>query len=945
MTIYFFTVNYDKGDILEKKIHNFSSIFYNPINNSIYCNYYTSSGGTWERHQKIEYIENEVFVPDPNLVYDMRMGKEVQGYKDTWRNAILTKHSTTFKKKDIENDSILSNNPRKYSTDVEPTIKYLSEHLEFDEEHDQLPPLHTLYFDIETKYGEGSFISPYEVGLSGARCEEGGVLLISSYDEKHDKTHIFSVNPYDEKKKSLPEKTVFVYCENEEKLLDSFSDYLKDLKPDIITGWNISSFDLPYILNRMAYYKGSEKGIRLGDTYAYWNNKTQRMQIRGISCLDYLPLYKKFELKPRRNYTLSNIAIEEDLKTDGEKTRKITYEGSMKEFSERDWEGFVEYCIQDSKLVYYLEQSRGFLKNLQLLCYMCRCPMEYALTEDLSWMRLHEASSYTFAKNQDIQLHDKRIRNDKDKKFAGAYVMNPEPAIYNNISVFDVASLYPSIIRALNLSVDTIRGEVIEGDVVKQNTKIRARFYDSLYMSLGIREEVYLTRANQYKKIEVPLDVGSPKEYEFANYTEFMQCMKQNNMCVAQNGAILTKDFRGIVPSLLDEFFTKRKKYKGQAFEARKKYQETKQNVFKDQEKRYDSLQGILKVLLNSFYGVMTCGTFRLNDKRLGEAVTKTGQTIIKGSRDAVQKAGVKVIYIDTDSVFLDYSKKMKEYGVERYEDDPEKYRQIVGELDNMVTNLINERMDKIAETMNCDNLFAFESEEIFSDIIFSSKKKYLAKYAYDKVTGNDVDKYAVKGLDLKKSAYSPKVKEWLTTLSKAILHKTPKKELCDKLLGIWNVMMNEDLSEISYSQGVRGIQKYAQDSIIEKYNDRKYTVKYANKTPYHVGGALMMNYLIANFPEFHNCDYVCEGDKCGVLFVAPNNIFGVSNLTYKGYLPRDVFDNYFQIDLVKTFERLILQPLEPLILAANHQIQMADILGCDLVGKGENMMAQNVLF
>ena len=933
------------------RISNFANVFFNPINNSVYYTHYEKEGAEWIRKFSTEYMENDVYVPDPNLIYKARMGEKVDGNSDIWRNNILAHHTTTFKKKDLESDNILCNSPRKYSTDVDPTIKFLARHMEFDEEHDQIPPLHTIYYDIETKYGEGSFISPYEVGLNGNRCEEGGVILISAYDDKHDVTHIFSINPYDESKRKLPEKTVFIHCKSELDLLNTFNEYLKEVQPDIIVGWNSNSFDLVYILNRMAYYKGSEKGIRLGDAYAYWNNKTKRCQVRGIACLDYLPMYKRFELSPRRNYTLSNIAIEENLKIDGEDIRKITYEGNMKEFSERDWEGFVEYCIRDAKIVYYLENSKGFLKTLQLLCYMCRCPLDYALTEDLSWMRLHEASSYTLAKSIGLEVHDKRPRNNSGKKFEGAYVMDPKPAIYNNISVFDVASLYPSIIRALNLSPDTIRGEVIDGDVIKQNTKIRARFYDSLYMSLGIKEEVYLSRANQYKKIEIPLDIGTPKEYEFASYKEFVECMKHNNMCVAQNGVILTKDFRGIIPTLLDDFFMKRKKYKGKEFESRKKYQETNQKVYREQEIRYKKLQGIMKVLLNSFYGVMTCGTFRLNDKRLGEAVTKTGQTIIKGSRDAVQAKGIKVIYIDTDSVFLDYSQNMRDKGVERYEDNPEKYMVVVKELDDMATVEINNKMDEIAESMNCENLFAFESEEIFSYIIFSSKKKYLAKYAYDKVTGNDLtdadekDKYAVKGLDLKKSAYSNKVKEWLTELSKSILHKTPKGVLCSKMNTVWEEMRKENLNEISYNQGVRGIQKYAQDSIIEKYNERKYTVKYANKTPYHVGGALMMNYLIANFPDFHNCEYVCEGDKCGVLFVAPNNIFGISNLTYKGYFPRETFDKYFQIDLVKTFERLILQPLEPLLSAAGHQVQISDILGCDLVGKGDNMMAQNVLF
>jgi DNA polymerase elongation subunit (family B) len=255
-----------------------------------------------------------------------------------------------------------------------------------------------------------------------------------------------------------------------------------------------------------------------------------------------------------------------------------------------------------------------------------------AIAQDLSWMRIHDAAIYRYCKSIGKELPDSKRPDDDVDKFSGAYVMDPVPGVYDFVTVFDVNSLYPSCIRALNISIETYRGQVMSGDVVTQRGPFNVELYDSLYLSLGKYEKNILEAYNKYSDDNINPNIGDPKCMTFGSFQDLKIFLQNMNYCIAANGAIFTKEFRGVIPSLLDEWIYIRKKNKKLYFEYKQKYQETGDIKYKQLSDRYNTIQNVLKVRLNSLYGFVGTKFSRFYHTNLAEAVTATGQYVLKST-------------------------------------------------------------------------------------------------------------------------------------------------------------------------------------------------------------------------------------------------------------------------------------------------------------------------
>lgn len=324
----------------------------------------------------------------------------------------------------------------------------------------------------------------------------------------------FGCQPYT----STSDNETYVLCENEEDLLTRFFALYEKIKPDVVTGWNVGGFDLPYIYNRACKIMSESFAKRLSPfgyvNYSVENFKgkeTHAVDISGLMILDYLELYKKFELSPRENYKLDTIAKVELGDT------KLDYDCSFKELYTNHWgDKFVPYNIQDVKLIDRLDDKLGFIVLAMSIAYASKCNYNDVYRVTRVWDNI--IANYLREQNTHV-ISTFRHHGDT---YEGAYVKDTIPGIYEWCASFDVASLYPSLILGYNISPDTI---------------LPARLFPSI-------------RAD---------DVISRNE----NYTVALEIAKENNATLCANGCLFTKEKRGFLPILVEMYMKKRKDAKG----------------------------------------------------------------------------------------------------------------------------------------------------------------------------------------------------------------------------------------------------------------------------------------------------------------------------------------------------------------------------------------------
>jgi len=708
---------------------------------------------------------------------------------------------------------------------------------------------------------------------------------------------------------------------------------------------NCSDYDIPYILNRMRYHFGEQSLKHFGNGTAWIKNEARRFLTNGINIVDYMILYKKFELRPRRSYALSAIVDEEEVEIGGE--GKLKFDGSFRDFYTRDWNGFVRYCIQDSQLVHKLDQKKKLLDTFVMCCYMAGISFDRAISHDVSWLRIHDAAIYRFCKEKEVELPEAREIPEESAQFLGAYVMEPVPGIYDYVTVFDVTSLYPSCIQALNISIDAYRGQVKKGDIVKQTGPFIVEFYSPLWLSLDNYSESILESINQFKGEKHNTVATRPIVMKFDTFQELVAELKSKNYCVGANGAIFTKDFRGVIPSLIDNWIAIRKKNKKLYFEYKQKYQKSGDPNDKALSERYKTIQEVYKIRLNSLYGFVGAKWSRFYHTDLAEAVTATGQYVLKSTMEHLKRKNpfFTALYCDTDSLFINYGKILDYKGIKITQDNTAECVKVCLEIDKEIKSAINENLDNITQNvMLTPNAYAFETEDVFSKMLITSKKKYVARIAYDKTTNlYPKNEFVIKGMEFKKSNLSSPIKEFLKDITVKMMDGMNRNDAIKMLREMFNVLPTLPIDDISYAQGVRSLWTYEKGANICIQNEKNAVAYFPKKTPYHIAGALVMNALIDWDPDLRDMNKVGEGDKAKIVFVCPTNIFGVKAIALVGSWHEKLYQ-YFKLDIEYMMQRLILGPLQPTFDAIKNNITMDDILQFKFLD-ADNTQVQLLLF
>ena len=473
----------------------------------------------------------------------------------------------------------------------------------------------------------------------------------------------------------------YIKCQNEKHMLLEFLKFWCKNHPDILTGWNVKFFDLPYIMNRMRFifdndtinkmspwnYVNADR-IQLGQkNQQYWN-------ILGVSVLDYFDLYKKFTYVRQESYKLNYIAKVEL----GEQKLDNPYE-TFKDFYTKDYQRFVEYNIQDVELVDRLEDKMKLIE----LCLTMAYDYKVNYTDVYSQVRCWDTLIYNHLLTKDIIIPPREDQI-KDSQYEGAYVKDPQLGLHNWIVSFDLNSLYPHLIMQYNISPETF---------------------------LGVE----------------PKAVGVEN---FLDEKLNLKWAKDRNVTIAPNGAMFRRDKQGFLAELMEKMYGDRVIFKKKSIEAKKEYQKTKDPIYKNEIARCHNIQMAKKISLNSAYGAIGNQYFRYFDVKQAEAITLGGQLSIRWVERDVNRFMNKILntdnvnYVvasDTDSIYLKLDKLVEKVCKDK---TPQQITDFINKAaEEKIQKVIDDSFQNLANYVN-----AYQQKMIMKREAIANKGIWVAK-------------------------------------------------------------------------------------------------------------------------------------------------------------------------------------------------------------------------
>ena len=442
-----------------------------------------------------------------------------------------------------------------------------------------------LVYDIEkntyTEF-ENSCFAPKELGFPDpylAICE---ILSISMIQSHKNIIYVLGTKDYTGITE-VPdsEYTIeHIHCKSEKELLVKFIQMWREIKPDIVTGWNIDGFDIPYVVNRISRVLGK----KFANMLSPYSNDTQSCirekqtedgifyTITGVNIFDYMDLYKKFARSKQESYRLDWIG---EVEVGHKKISYEEYDNSLMKLWEYDYNKFVLYNAIDSLIVTKIDAKLKFIDLAITIAHLTKSDLGDALGTVKPWDNL----IYNMLKQKNVQIPP-NIKKEKYKEFLGAKVKDPILGMHDWIISSDAASLYPSIIRMFNMSPETLRIREI-GSNQHANSEQLMSLHSDLY---DINEELQTSGIDRTRKNEL-LDQKAEKEGQLKYYSsgheylfgadnvldniELMHTRRHDtdfakklNVTLTGNGSCYTKEFEGVIPKAMTFLYNYRKKMK-----------------------------------------------------------------------------------------------------------------------------------------------------------------------------------------------------------------------------------------------------------------------------------------------------------------------------------------------------------------------------------------------
>lgn len=754
------------------------------------------------------------------------------------------------------------------------------------------------YIDIENlmvdENGERFGIDPVNA--------PGAITAITIYDTLTKTYHMFGDHVW-ENNDYEHLKVEYHHADDEPDLLKRFIKFWKQNFPDIVTGWNSEQYDIPYIVNRITRVFNENTANSLSpwgkiNKREYINEKAQEVleyKIVGISCLDYIQIYKKNTFHKQESYKLDFIAQAELGKG------KVDYRDhgykDLDDLYYRNYQMYLDYNIRDVESIVQIDDKNKFMGIVIGIAHYSIINYD----EVYSVLRCWDAIRHTYLKEHNI-ITSPRSRNEKIDKFAGAYVKEPIPNKYKWVMTFDLSSLYPSIIMTCNIGDETL----VEFNDLPEPLQ-------------------YLSASTvPYKKYDLSTAILNDKITE-----EEHQALVDNNLSMAANGVFYRNDKQSVQSILCDDILSKRKVFKNDMLKYKDEYERAKTAHADESElKRLNDLvtmnmnnQLVVKVLANSLYGAMGNQYDRYFDLRLAEAVTLTGQTIIKWAEKKVNGYLNKVletddvkycIYSDTDSIFVNMEPMVVQLELEN---DKDKIVDFLNKVGDQINVKLTEFYDELGDVLNTtNNRMNMKREVISSASIFRTKKNYAMKVWDNEGVRYDEPDYKVMGMEVVRSTTPKYVREKLKHVLVMMLSDCTRDELLDYVADVRESYMKHDVIEdIAFPRGTNDLDSWKDEKRI-----------YRKGAQIHIRGALLFNHYYAK-----DGGEIKGGDDVRYFYLKLPNPINENGISFKDEMPPELIP---YIDHRLNFEKIFENPVKSLAdiigWSMHNTASLADLLG-----------------
>ena len=750
----------------------------------------------------------------------------------------------------VENFSVYGNDRYIYQYISE---MYPAEEIKFDISKIKLTTL-----DIEVKS---------ENGFPDVESAAEEILLISIQDYTTKQIRTWGQGPFNNKQ----ENVIYKGYNSEYELLSAFINWwmVEENTPEVVTGWNIELYDIPYLSRRLERVLGEKLMKRLSpwglvteDEIYIAGRKNIAYDVGGITQLDYLNLYKKFTYKAQESYRLDYIASVEL----GQKKLDHSEFDTFKDFYTKGWQKFVEYNIIDVELVDRLEDKMKLIELAITMAYDAKANY----VDVFSQVRMWDTIIYNYLKKRNIVIPPKN-RSNKNEKYAGAYVKEPIPGKYDWVVSFDLNSLYPHLIMQYNISPETLKDE---------------------------------------RHPTATVDRILSEELNFKLHQDSAVCA---------NGAMYRKDVRGFLPEIMEKIYKDRTVYKKKMLAAKQAYEKTPTKTLEKEIARCNNIQMARKIQLNSAYGAIGNQYFRYYKLANAEAITLSGQVSIRWIENKMNQKINEILktedvdYViasDTDSIYLNLGPLVDAV----YEGREKTNQSVVAFLNKVCENkfepFIESSYEALASYVNAyDQKMFMKRENIAERGIWTAKKRYILNVWDSEGVRYEEPKLKMMGIEAVKSSTPAPCRTMIKDGLKIMMNGTEEEVInyIDDCRAKFKTLPPED---IAFPRTVSDVKKY--------YN---YTDIYSKGTPIHCRGALLFNHYIKKNNLDKKYSLIGNGEKIKFLYLKKPNIIRENVISFIQDFPRELgLDKYIDYDL--QFEKSFVEPLKAILDAIGWNVE-----------------------
>ncbi len=711
-----------------------------------------------------------------------------------------------------------------------------------------------------------------ENGFPDVESAAEEVLLITIQDYSTKQIRTWGLGPFENKQKNV----IYRSFKSEFDLLNDFIYWWMEEKniPEVVTGWNSELYDIPYLVRRIDRVLGEKLMKRISP----WGLVTERevfisgrkhisYDVGGITQLDYLSLYKKFTYKAQESYRLDYIA---SIELGAQKLDHSEFD-TFKDFYTKGWQKFVEYNIVDVELVDRLEDKMKLIELAITMAYDAK--VNYA--DVFYQVRMWDNIIYNYLKKRNVVIPPKE-RTEKNDKYAGAYVKEPIPGVYDWIVNFDLNSLYPHLIMQSNISPETLLDE---------------------------------------RCPNVSVDKILNQQVSLEEYKDYAVC---------PNGAMFRKDFRGILPELMEKMYNERVIFKKKMLKAKQQYEKTPTKELEKEIARCNNIQMAKKISLNSAYGAIGNQYFRYYKLANAEAITLSGQVAIRWIEAKLNQYMNKILkttdvdYViasDTDSIYLHMGPLVDRIFKGR-EKTPESIVNFLDKVAKMeLEKYIESSYQELADYLNSyEQKMQMKRENIADRAIWTAKKRYIMNVWDSEGVRYSEPKLKIMGIEAVKSSTPAPCRKMIKDALKIMMNGS-EDEVIDFIEKCRSEFKNLPPESVAFPRTASDVKKYQSFSDI-----------YVKGTPIHIRGALLFNHYIKEKKLTNKYSLINNGEKIKFIYLKKPNPIYENIISFIQDFPKELeLDRYIDYDL--QFEKSFLEPLKVILDSIGWKVEKTTTL------------------